>query len=309
MGELIVKAAGIVMIRNGEQGPEVALIHRRRRRDWSLPKGKVDPGELLPNTATRETWEETGFHAELGMPLPMQRYLIDGIAKEVHYWVSNVFSGEFQENDEVDVLRWVPLDIAKSALTYPRDAEIVAAAEHAVPTRPLIILRHATATKRSAWKNSGEPDASSDKRRPLAPEGFGQLHQISEFLESFGITSIVSSDATRCRQTVMTFAEDVGVPVTLDPRVSEEGYEADPSGALHAGEELISLDAPVVVCSHRPVMDEILRGIIGSAADVDPTDKNLDSALPPGGALVLHRDARQLKRIVAVERWVLPTEE
>lgn len=308
MGELVIKAAGIVMIREGQQGREVALIHRRRRNDWSLPKGKTDPGELLPVTATRETWEETGFHADLGMPLPMQRYLVDGIAKEVHYWVSTEFSGEFVENDEVDVLRWVPIDVAKSALTYTRDTEILTAAERAILTRPLIILRHATATKRAVWRNSGKPHADRDSQRPLSPEGFGQLHAISELLESYAVTSIVSSDAIRCRQTVMTYGEEVGVPITLDPRISEDGFEADQSGALNAGEELLTVDASLVVCSHRPVMETILRGIVGAAADCDPTDSNLDAVLPPAGALVLHRDANALTRIVAVERWLPATE-
>ena len=59
-----VRAAGVVLLRpSASSGPEVALIHRARRQDWSLPKGKLDPGEPPAETARRELAEEAGVAA------------------------------------------------------------------------------------------------------------------------------------------------------------------------------------------------------------------------------------------------------
>jgi 8-oxo-dGTP pyrophosphatase MutT (NUDIX family) len=75
-GELSeIEAAGAIVWRRGPDGPEVLLIHRPRRDDWSLAKGKRDPGEQLPQTAVREVVEETGLHPRLGRRLQSVRYL------------------------------------------------------------------------------------------------------------------------------------------------------------------------------------------------------------------------------------------
>ena len=63
-----VRAAGAVLWRPGEDAgePLLALIHRPRYDDWSIPKGKIDPGETEPVAAVREIFEETGQRADLG---------------------------------------------------------------------------------------------------------------------------------------------------------------------------------------------------------------------------------------------------
>ena len=71
-------AAGVIVWRRGPDGPEVLLIHRPRRDDWSLAKGKRDPGEQLPQTAIREVAEETGIRPVLGRRLRTVRYLAAG---------------------------------------------------------------------------------------------------------------------------------------------------------------------------------------------------------------------------------------
>ena len=90
--------------------PEVAVVHRPRYDDWSLPKGKVDPGETEPVTAVREVAEETGYAAQLGRRLAAVSYPVEtqGI-KKVRYWAARTLDGEFTPNDEVDELKWLPV--------------------------------------------------------------------------------------------------------------------------------------------------------------------------------------------------------
>ena len=76
-----IRAAGAVLVRPSVQGEQIAVIHRPHRGDWTLPKGKVDPGEVLPQTAVREVLEETRLRVTLGMPLPTQSYDVAEVPK------------------------------------------------------------------------------------------------------------------------------------------------------------------------------------------------------------------------------------
>ena len=128
MKQTVVRAAGGVVIRDGEVGPEVAVVHRPRYDDWSLPKGKCDPGETDEQCAVREVEEETGLRCALGPELLPTRYVDrKGRPKVVRYWQMRVLgSRPFVPNEEIDALRWVPLDEAPAGLTYPHDAELLA---------------------------------------------------------------------------------------------------------------------------------------------------------------------------------------
>ena len=125
-----VRAAGGVVVRRGPDGrPELVLIHRPRYRDWSLPKGKRDPGETDEEAALREVDEETGFRCRLGMELPSVSYTDrNGRAKVVRYWLMEREGGEFRPNHEVDEVRWVGAEEAERLLTHDRDRELVAEA-------------------------------------------------------------------------------------------------------------------------------------------------------------------------------------
>ncbi|MGE4425714.1 MAG: NUDIX hydrolase [Solirubrobacteraceae bacterium] len=117
-----VHAAGGVILRDGL----VAVVHRPHRDDWSLPKGKLDPGETFEQAAVRETLEETGLRVELGPELPEVRYRDHrNRPKLVRYWLLLLTGGEFVANDEVDELRWLAPDEAKPLLTYPADRRLV----------------------------------------------------------------------------------------------------------------------------------------------------------------------------------------
>jgi 8-oxo-dGTP diphosphatase len=121
-----VKAAGGVVWRRGAGGVEVAIAHRPHRQDWSLPKGKLDPGESWEDAALREVFEEIGFRCRLGRELPPTSYTDQkGRSKVVRYWLMEPESGEFEPNHEVDELVWEPPPAALARLSYPTDRETV----------------------------------------------------------------------------------------------------------------------------------------------------------------------------------------
>jgi 8-oxo-dGTP diphosphatase len=121
-----VAAAGGVVVRSGDGGRRVAVIHRPKYMDWSLPKGKLEPGEDWLEAALREVEEETGYRCEASVELPHVSYLDrKGRRKLVRYWLMEPVDGEFQPHGEVDELRWAAREQAEELLTYPHDRELV----------------------------------------------------------------------------------------------------------------------------------------------------------------------------------------
>ena len=115
-------AGGVVLDPEGR----VAVVHRPRYDDWSLPKGKLDPGESFEEAALREVWEETGLRVSLGEELPSVEYTVRERPKVVRYWRMSVESDPgFEANDEVDELRWLARDEAMDLLSYAHDRSLV----------------------------------------------------------------------------------------------------------------------------------------------------------------------------------------
>jgi 8-oxo-dGTP diphosphatase len=121
-----IAAAGGVLVRRGTRGAEVAVIHRPKYMDWSLPKGKLEEGEEWLDAALREVDEETGYRCEASVELPQVSYLDrKGRRKLVRYWLMEPLDGGFEPHGEVDELRWLTRDEADELLTYPHDKELV----------------------------------------------------------------------------------------------------------------------------------------------------------------------------------------
>jgi 8-oxo-dGTP diphosphatase len=113
----VLAAGGVV-----RRGDEVAVVHRPKYDDWTLPKGKLNGGESFQDAALREVREETGLVCELGEEANSTTYEDrNGKIKLVRYWEMTPVGGAFAPNDEVDELRWLPDDEARALLTYDRD--------------------------------------------------------------------------------------------------------------------------------------------------------------------------------------------
>lgn len=218
----LVCAAGAVLWRRRGDTIEVALVHRPRYDDWSLPKGKVDPGEVEAVTAVRELLEETGQHAELGRFLTTVTYPLSRATKRVRYWSARATGGTFVPNTEVDELVWLAAPAALDRLGYTTDRKVLRAfLKQPADTRTVLIVRHGTAGSRRRF-------AGDDTLRPLDKNGRAQAAALVELLCAFGATDVFAADRVRCRQTVAPLAERLGVPIGTEPLLTEEAYAGDP---------------------------------------------------------------------------------
>jgi len=121
-----VKAGGGLVVRPGESGHVVALVHRPRYDDWSFPKGKLDRGESFEDGALREVEEEIGLRCRLGNELSPVTYRDPkGRSKVVRYWLMEPIGGEFVPSHEVDEMRWLPVADAEELLSYEHDRELL----------------------------------------------------------------------------------------------------------------------------------------------------------------------------------------
>ncbi len=253
-----IHAAGTVLWRRAPDGSgavEIAVIHRPKYQDWSLPKGKLDPGETPVLAAVRETEEETGLRPRLGRYLGKVTYPIPGHRKlkRVDYWAAEVAEGEFAANTEVDELRWIRLDRVLDELSYPMDRQVVRTfARLPVETSTLLVVRHAKAGRRDRF--DGPDDA-----RPLEPAGRRRALALVPNLLAFGAREIFSAPPLRCVQTVQPLAEELGVDIGLEPLLSETGYAADPDAGRKRALELVSDRTVRVLCSQGKVIPDLLQ--------------------------------------------------
>ncbi|MFE3060047.1 NUDIX domain-containing protein [Nocardia sp. NPDC059239] len=249
-------AAGAVLWRPAADGGlEIALVHRPKYDDWSLPKGKLDPGETPVVTAVREVAEETGLNSRLGRYLGHVTYPVTGHRKlkRVDYWAARVLDGAFESNPEVDALDWRRLDTVMDALSYPMDRSIVRNfLRQPAETATLLLVRHAKAGRSDRF-------AGDDDLRPLEKAGRAQARALVPNLLAFGAAEILSAPPDRCVQTVTPLAEKLGVDVELEPLFSESGYAAAPDAARKRARDLVSADTVRVISSQGKVIPDLLE--------------------------------------------------
>jgi 8-oxo-(d)GTP phosphatase len=260
-----IEAAGVVPWRRGPDGPEVLLVHRPRRDDWSLAKGKREPGEELPETAIREVTEEAGLRLLAGRRLETVHYLVGGRPKRVEFWAAAEPArpgqpAAFVPNDEVDDVRWFPLPQALERLSYATDVGVLNDfARWPHRTVPLVVLRHASAGHKKDW-------TGDDLLRPLDFKGQSEARTLVSLLGCFGPVRVVSSPAARCLATIEPYAGHVGAPVLAEPalmlpRRSGPDISADQDThpeVVSAVRRLLADGIPTVICAHRENIPDIL---------------------------------------------------
>ncbi|MEV6768026.1 bifunctional NUDIX hydrolase/histidine phosphatase family protein [Nocardia sp. NPDC051030] len=248
-------AAGAVLWRQTAAGAvEMALVHRPKYDDWSLPKGKLDAGETPVLAALREVTEETGLNSRLGRYLGRVTYPIPGHRKlkRVDYWAAKVVDGDFESNSEVDVLHWHRAEDIMDALSYPMDRHIIRNfLRLPADTATLLLVRHAKAGRRDRF--TGEDD-----ERPLEKAGRAQARLLAPNLAAFGAAEIVSAPPLRCVQTVTPLAEILGVDIELEPLFSESGYATAPDAAAERARDLVSEHSVRVICSQGKVIPDLV---------------------------------------------------
>jgi 8-oxo-dGTP diphosphatase len=299
----LLRAAGAVVWRGAASRPEVAVIHRPAYDDWTFPKGKLKSGEHVIAAALREVREETGLSVLLGRALPPTHYMSAGRLKRVDYWTARVSGDDgFSVNDEVDALRWLPVDEARLLLTYEWDAGMLRALGAApLETVPLVLVRHGAAGSRSEWPHD-------DVLRPLDAVGAAQAANLATALPAYRPEVLLSSPSARCVQTLAPYGSSYGSShggshegshggshdgshsgshrgeIRIEPLLSEESQDPKKTPALVG-----DLSGPAAVCSHGKVLPGLIRTLSGK-----------DVHLRKGAFAVLHRAGEQ---VVSVERY------
>ena len=296
-----IQAAGGVVWRStdGASGGdlEVAVIHRPRYDDWSLPKGKLAPGESHLEGAIREVHEETGYRVQPGRSLGDVRYLKDsgGAPREkvVHYWAMKAIGGAFSANREVDEMRWLSIDDAREQITRALDREVLERFAQRPPlTGSVLLVRHSSAGSRAKWDGD-------DELRPLDEDGEEQAEELVRLLSRFEVDEILSADYVRCLQTVLPLSESIGVPVKETPLLSEQGFPGHEEEAVELLRKLGRPGRAAVACSQAGVIDELVERL----ASADGLEVEEPFSLKKGGVWALAFDDHEL---VGAERLPPP---
>lgn len=299
-------AAGAVCWRLVGGVAKILVVHRDARADVSLPKGKVDPGEMLPQTAVREIAEETGLAVSLGAPLGTVEYTLpSGREKIVHYWAAEVDEhalelAKFTPNSEIASLEWLPIDEVHDRLSYPHDREVIDRFAELLMTGrartfAIIAVRHGKAVPPGAWDG---PDSS----RPLMQRGADQATQIAAAIAAYGPTKIISSTAVRCRSTIEPLSQLTALPVKTTAGISQDAFEYGQGTVEKIVGKRLRKQKTVVLCSHGPVLPQIVGEVAAQTMSAVTADMRRSVSLGTGDFTVLHVSCEHpLSGLVAVE--------
>ena len=289
----VIRAAGGVLWRPAEPevapgGVEIAVIHRPRYDDWSLPKGKLTGGESDLEGAVREVLEETGFHVRVGRPLGETTYREASAngerLKVVRWWSMEADEGAFSPTNEVDQLEWVSLAEATRVVTRDTDRDVLERfARGPVPTRTVLLVRHCRAGSRGAWDGD-------DRERPLDDCGVAQADELVRILSQFEVGSILSAGVRRCMATVEPLAATLRLAVTEEPLLSEVCYSGREEEALAIVRSLGDADHDAVACTQGEVIGDLVARL--ATADGYPLAAPVQARKGSVWALSLDADGR-----------------
>ena len=128
-------AGGLVVKKKGNR-PQICLVSKKGGRVWAFPKGRVDEGETLEQTAVREVLEETGHEASIIDKLDTIEYYFflkennTFYHKTVTFYLMKLTKENAQERDEeADSVGWYDAGVAKKKLSYLNEKKILSKAE------------------------------------------------------------------------------------------------------------------------------------------------------------------------------------
>jgi 8-oxo-(d)GTP phosphatase len=279
VSETILSAGAVVWrpAADRAQGIEILVVHRPKYDDWSLPKGKREPGEHVLLTAVREVLEETSLRPVLGPRLGTTAYHVGDQPKQVDYWSAVSPGGRAAASHEIDAVTWLPW--------------------------PLILVRHASAGHKSDW-------AGDDLLRPLDARGAMDALLLASLLACFAPTArVISSPALRCTETVRPYAAGFGGSVEAEAVLAVPGQSRRhsfertrrPGPLRHLFRDLVQDAHPAVVCLHRENLAVALAAACSVLGTPEPPAEPHPS-LPKGGFWVLHAAGGDL---AALERYEL----
>lgn len=306
MSDPVLAAGAVCWKVTGKGNLRILVVHRTQHRDTSLPKGKLEPGETLPETAVREIAEETGLIVGLGAPLGIVEYTMpNGRDKKVYYWAAEtdslaIANSTFVSNDEIEHLSWLSVARARRELSYPHDIDIVnrfaALYEQGrARTFAIIALRHAKAAPRDDW-------AGPDAARPLTPRGVAQAASVAPAIAAFRPRKLLTSPAVRCVTTISPIARLTDLDVSQREAISQESWERSGENVRRIVRARMEAARTAVLCSHGPVIPQIVAAVAEVTASTATTGLHRAAALGVGEYAVLHipRDAPE-SGLVAVE--------
>lgn len=253
----VVGAGGVLWQDDERAGLQIAVIHRPRYDDWSLPKGKARTRESLQQTAVREIAEETGYACVLSRMLAEVRYQVVDGRKQVTLFSAQAGDGEFAPSAEVDRLKWLSPAKAAARLDHADDVAAVAAFT-SLPThlRTLTVVRHGKAGERESFDGN-------DLERPLDEKGTAQADALGPILASYGPEQVRSAPATRCVQTVTPAADLADLSICIDEQLGEDVYRDDPGAARRLIRMLLAdgREARQLLCSQGGVIPGAVRSL------------------------------------------------
>ncbi len=252
-----VVAGGGVLWRGNPTDPRVAVVHRPAYDDWSLPKGKVKPGEHVLVAALREVTEETGHLPRIGPHLIESRYQVRSggrsVPKVVSYWCMRAAGGEFEVSREVDELQWLSLREARRAMTAPRDQAVLDVfARTPRDTTPILLVRHAATASRGRGP-----------RRQVRLNGAGrrQAEALVPILEGVGVSDLLSADVPSCLETLRPVARATGLEVLRDIDLVRDAFLDRSADVAERLRRRVAESDGLVVCAQQPVLVGLLSAL------------------------------------------------